>query len=369
MVDSLERAHLTPTSVSAPRQAPAFDEASGETEAKAVRAILRGSSTSVSGWAGIHTATHEQLVERLQRMHGNAFVQRFIAQSRQTSTTAPPQSAIQRQIGQVATRTPTSPLLPAIWDRLASWVKQHPQGKSDVSRNPVLRDVLLSLYARIGASLWKHIGQITWVGEHGEMNFIPADEGALLADLIGRGYTALYFAGLGYRWGLRELGLDAAGLHWRGKEEGIVEVHIDLHPPSFTGLWHLIQDGWRRSTTHTSEAIKAGIMKIVPYIPVLHEQKFHGELTVRLSQIAEKSKDQPDALAAIARGRKYLEEASQTIWTKNVVSQPQLDSVITLLVQADLEASLAERLLQKGGEIPPTAKAPSPRDAGVPAGM
>jgi hypothetical protein len=249
---------------------------------------------------------------------------------------------VQRQAGQAR---PTSPLLPQIWDRLASWIKQDQPGRpADLSRDPALRDVLLILYARIGA-LWSHIRQITWVGRRGEMEFYPVDEGRLQADLIARGYTTSYFAKWGNRWGLREPNVDAAGLHWRGMPEGTVNVHIDLHPPSWTGLWHKIRDDWRRSTTHTPESVRAGVESLGTYIPVLFHQRTHGCLVVRFNELEGLARGRADVLAAISRGRQYLQAAARIIWTRSVISQVELTDAYLCLHWAGLEAMRAERLL------------------------
>jgi hypothetical protein len=243
---------------------------------------------------------------------------------------------------------PTSPLLPEIWDRLAPWLKQGTSGQpSALSQNPALWDVLLVLYARIGPSLWSHIRQITWVGERGEMEFIPEDERRLIVALFAEGYTTSYFAGLGNRWGLREPNVDVAGLHWRGMPGGnIVNVHIDLHPPSWTGLWHKIQDDWRRSTTHTPESLRAGVERLGTYIPVLYEQRLHGELTVRFNDLHGKARGMNDVQAAITRGRQYLQAASRIIWTRSLISQAELSQAFYYIYQAGLEAERAENLLK-----------------------
>jgi hypothetical protein len=256
---------------------------------------------------------------------------------------------VQRQAGRAR---PTSPLLPEIWNRLAKWVKQdQPDRPADLTRMPALRGILLALYARVGLALWRHIRQITWVGPRGAMEFHPVDEGALKATLIGRGYTTSYFAKGGTdRWGLREKNVDAAGLHWRGRPGGKVNVHIDLHPPSWTGFWHWLMDSGRiRSMTHTREAIRAGIASLGIYIPVIHEQRAHGRLTVRLNKLDNQARGRPDVQAEVDEGRRHLRQASSIIWTKSVVSQAELNNAIWYLDLAAACASGAEHSLRSAG--------------------
>lgn len=256
-----------------------------------------------------------------------------------------------RNVGYIIQRQarPTSPLLPEISDRLAPWIYQGMPGKpSALSQNPALRNVLLVLYARIGPSLWGHILQITWVGKDGAMEFTPEDERRLIDALLAEGYTTSYFARSGTnRWGLREPNVDVAGLHWRGMSGGnVVNVHIDLHPPSWTGLWHWIQDKLRRSTTHTPESLRAGVERLGTYIPVLYEQRLHGELTVRFNDLYGQTRGRSDIQKAITRGRHNLQAASRIIWTRDLISQAELSQAFYYIYQAGLEAEHAENLLK-----------------------
>lgn len=274
------------------------------------------------------------LASQIGRVQGNRHLQRVLAPRRREEEMA---GLIQRQA------RPTSPLIPEIWDRLPSWMKQGP--RAALNRNPALRNVLLTLYAQIGP-LWSHVKRITWVGESGTMDFEPQNEGSLLATLLARGYTTSYFAGLGNRWGLRESNVETAGLHWRGRPGGKVNVHIDLNPPSWTGLWHKIQDDWRRGTTHTPDSLRAGVESLGTYIPVLYEQRMHGELTVRFNDLAGRAGGRADVLAAITRGRQHLRAAARIIWTRAVVSQADLRNALFSLYQAGREATRAANLLR-----------------------
>jgi hypothetical protein len=245
--------------------------------------------------------------------------------------------------------TPVTPLVPEIWDRLAPWMKQDQPGRpADLRQKPVLRDVLLTLYARIG-KLWSHIRRITWVGERGEMLIEPVNEPQLQLALAAAGYTALYFAkGSDDRWGLRESNVEAAGLHWRGSSESKVNVHIDLHPPSGTGLWHAIQDLLRRSETHDPTALRTGVESLGTEIPVLHQQEMHGELTVRFNELERQVKGQtnPAIQAEIDEGRQYLRQAGEILWNKDIVEQAELKQAMDYLSLAAASASGAKHNLK-----------------------
>lgn len=280
------------------------------------------------------TVQRRDLAGQIGHEQGNRHLQRMLVSRNHDGELVP---LIQRQGG------PTSPLIPEIWGRLPSWMKQGP--KASLNQNPALRNVLLILYARVGP-LWNHVKRITWVGESGTMDFEPLNEVSLFAALLTRGYTASYFAGLGNRWGLREPNVETAGLHWRGRPGGKVNVHIDLNPPSWTGLWHKIQDDWRRGTTHTPDSLRAGVESLGTYIPVLYEQRMHGELTVRFNELTGRAGGRADVLAAIARGRQYLSAAARIIWTKTVSSQADLSNALFSLYQAGREAAQAANLLR-----------------------
>jgi hypothetical protein len=177
------------------------------------------------------------------------------------------------------------------------------------------------------------------------MLFEPVNEAQLQLALRAAGYTNLYFAkSSADRWGLREPNVEAAALHWRGAPGGKVNVHIDLHPPSGTGLLHAIQDLLRRSETHDPAAIQAGVESLGAYIPVLHQQKMNGELTVRFDQLQSRVKAQanPAVQAEIDEGRQYLRQAGGILWNKGVVEQAELKQAMWYLSLAVASASGAE---------------------------
>jgi hypothetical protein len=254
----------------------------------------------------------------LQRAAGNRAVTELIAQR----TAAP---------------SPRSPLLAEIDDRLA------PTVRAALRADEPRREFLLALYARL-RPFWSHVpvGGITWIGDHAEMQFRPDDEAALRRDLVAAGFTSTYFAATGGdTWGLREPGVSAAGLHWRGGADGQVNVHIDLHPPSGTGLWHWLQDLKHRATTHTPDAVRRSVESLHVEIPVLAQQEVHGQLTVRLRALDAAGIDGPEVGASLELARAVLDGAAAIIWTRDVVSREQLAEAIALLAEADLELDRA----------------------------
>jgi hypothetical protein len=167
----------------------------------------------------------------LQRTAGNRAVGRLLAR-------------------EAAAATATAP---GADERLAPWVVD------GMAKQPELREVA-GLIRECMGPYWAHVDQVTWVGPRGEMVFKPVDQEALRKALEAGGYTSSYFAKRGSdKWGLREPRSGGASLHWRGNADGTVNVHIDLHAPSGTGLWHWIQDDQRRSKTHTPDTLKAGV--------------------------------------------------------------------------------------------------------------
>ncbi|MFN8499784.1 MAG: hypothetical protein U0641_18170 [Anaerolineae bacterium] len=282
--------------------------------------------------------TRASVVNRLQHEHGNAYVQRML---------------ITRQTNSTAQSPPTTPLLPEIWARLPQWMHQN------VRQQPALQDMLLTLHAKLG-SLWSHVRQVTWISNAGEMDFEPVDDSTLQAALIAAGYAASYFpAGKGNRWGLREPRAETAGLHWRGLSNGRVNVHIDLHPPSGTGLWHLIQDKWRREKTHTTATVQVGVEALDIYIPVKHEQKIHGQLVIACDGLDKPAQGKPEAQAALKRSREKLAEAGSILWNREAVEQADLEAAQTLLLDALMEVAVArEHIEEEMEQIPATSAAP-----------
>jgi hypothetical protein len=258
----------------------------------------------------------------LQRTAGNRAVTALIAQ---------------REAG----TAPHTPLLPEVDGRLAPWLRQALQ--ADEPR----REFLLALYAKL-RGFWAHVpsGSITWVGDHAEMVFRPDDEAALRRDLVAAGYASSYFAATGSdAWGLREPGVSAAGLHWRGGAGGQVNVHIDLHPPSGTGFSHWLHDLRQRATTHTPDAVRRGVESLSVEVPVLSQQAAHGRLTVRLREVEAAVGDQPDVRGSLDLARSALDGAAAIIWTRDVISNDQLAEAVALLGEADLELDRLSAML------------------------
>jgi hypothetical protein len=249
---------------------------------------------------------------------------------------------------------PTTPLLPDIASRLAHWFFDKPGNPGKLSQNPALRKILLTLYARIGDALWKELipeKSITHVSEMGEMDFKTNEIVYVYLVLRGKGYTPSYFAKGKDEWGLREPTLPGAGLHVRGKDNKI-NIHIDLHPPSWSGFYHWLMDAdhWfydMRKKTHTPETLQEGVEKLGIYIPILYEQKIHGEATARLNRLAGQAKDRTEVQAEIDEGRQYLSLAGKVLWTKNVISKTELANATWYLGLASGCASGAEHNLKR----------------------
>jgi len=248
---------------------------------------------------------------------------------------------------------PTSPLLPDIASRLPHWFFDKPGEPGKLSQNPALRKILLTLYARIGKDLWKLIPpkSITYVSEQGEMDFKTNEIVYVYLVLRSKGYTPSYLAKGKEEWGLREPTLPAAGLHVRGTGNKI-NIHIDLHPPSWTGIYHWLMDADHffykmRKETHTPETLQEGVEKLGTYIPILFEQKVHGEATARLNQLTGQAKNRPEVQAEIDEGRQYLALAGKILWTKDIISKTELANATWYLGLASACASGAEHNLQR----------------------
>jgi len=259
----------------------------------------------------------------------------------------------QIQLQAIKKPVPTSPLLPDITSRLAHWFFDKPGKPGKLSQNPALRKILLTLYARIGKDLWKLIPpkSITYVSEKGEMDFKTNEIVYVYLVLRSKGYTPSYFAKGEAEWGLREPTLPAAGLHVRGKGN-MINIHIDLHPPSWSGFYHWLMDAdhWfydMRTKTHTPETLQEGVEKLGTYIPILYEQKIHGEATARLNRLAGQAKGRTEVQAEIDEGRQYLALAGKILWTKKVISKTELANATWYLGLASACASGAEHNLQR----------------------
>jgi hypothetical protein len=246
---------------------------------------------------------------------------------------------LQRE-GAVATPVVT-PLLPEIESRLTPWVRQN----LDDTR----RQYLLELYARLG-DYWKHVPpkSVTYVGDHGEMDFKPADESALQVALVAAGYTDAYHAKSSENtWGLREPKVTSAGLHWRGLGVGKVNVHIDLHPPSGLGIEHYLKDQKQRSTTHTPETIRQGIKALKIEIPILSQREAHGDLTVRLHRLRARAGEGEGARSSLDLAESSLALAGSILWNRETISQDSLKNATVALGEASIELDVVEKLLRK----------------------
>jgi len=281
---------------------------------------------------------------------------RAVASAKQTLPAKPPGiAAIQRARGPetMQARSPErvaqTPLLEEIRNRLDAkkYLSDEPGIPDPIARNPALCRVLLTLYARMG-ELWKLIppGSIDWVDEQGVIDFAPKNLNAFRTELEGQGYTASYWAKAEDNlWGLREPNIPAAGLHIRGKKDGKVNVHIDLHPPSWTGFSHWFMDSFIRGRTHTPETVQAGVERLGVYIPVLYKQRMHGELTAQLNGLAGRAKGHPEAQAEIDEGLDYLRQAGALLWNKPGISQEELSQAGWFLGLAGASASGASHSL------------------------
>ncbi len=207
------------------------------------------------------------------------------------------------------------------------------------------RTYLLDLYAKLGP-VWNRVPDhsITWIGTAGEMDFTPDNQAAVKADLIKAGYTDSYWAaGDGDTWGLREPGASSAGLHWRGKPGGKINVHIDLHPPSGTGFWHWWEDLKHRASTHTAQTIRQGLADSKVEIPVLSEQDAHGRLTVRLHELRRSLGETPAARSSLDLAQSSLDLAGSILWNRETITPDQLKEATAELAVADLELDTASR--------------------------
>ncbi len=251
-------------------------------------------------------------------------------------------------------KSPVTPIIPQILEKLPDWFMDKPGYRGKLSEKPVLREILLTLYARMGTSFWNQIPQkgISYVSEQGELDFETKDVEGVRKFLVSLGYTPSYFAKASADvWGLREPTLPTAGLHVRGGVNK-VNVHIDLHPPMQTGIYHWLMDAdhWfykSRKKSHTPEALREGVEKLGQFIPVLYQQKVHGDITARLERLTKEVKGHPDVQAEIDEGKAYLALAGSVLWNRNVVSQADLANAIWYLGLASACAYGAEQLSKK----------------------
>lgn len=155
--------------------------------------------------------------------------------------------------------------------RLPGTMQRELAGRLDASAynrlTPPQRLSLACLYAKLRSDgVWGEVGAITWVGNHGELNFRPRGDGEQLRrSLAARGFGDHAFASAGdASWGLRSA-RTGCQLHFRygGTRLGEkAEAHLDLNNPGaglrnliLLGPRHLAEDGTRRTRTHRADAL------------------------------------------------------------------------------------------------------------------
>lgn len=340
-------------------------------------AAFRGGSPGIQvarlGDPRLQTIQRQALAAQIGRRQGNRHLQRIIASVKGDARTAPYQlhtskpptgpasgtgikesvvgsrpgaarkagvtCPVQRQVGRAR---PVNLLTKKIWGRIPKWMRPR------LNRSAVQQRVLLILYARIGPQLWRHIKEITYVGKSGVMDFKPIAENALRVDLKARGYTDAYLAKRGpNRWGLREQMSKGASLHWRGLSDGKVNVHIDLHPPKFTGFMHWFMDSLRRGSTHTPEKLQAGVERLGKDIPILSAGKKYEQLRIYFNNLEKHAQGRAKAKTAINRGRQHLLKAIACVMRKKPILEADLKKIRLHLRKAHLEAVRAAKLLRK----------------------
>ena len=318
-----------------------------------------GTIKTQAGWLGntrIQTVQRQALAIQIGQVQGNDHLQRVLTavfdnqktahcqNQRQMMTALPEQDrrtkshSVQRNEKQAR---PANLLVEEIWQCIPKWMKP------GLLKEPARQKILLILYARIGPQLWRHVGEITYIGQTGVMDFKAKDETALIAQLKAQGYTDAYYAKRGdNRWGLREHTSKGPSLHWRGVSEGKVNVHIDLHPPKSTGFEHWFMDSFRRETTHTLAKLQAGVERLNKYIPVLSEGKKYEKLRAYFKTLEKFAQDQTDVLGAVKRGRQYLLKAIAYVMREQPLKKTDLEKIKLYLRKAHVEALRGAQLLR-----------------------
>lgn len=90
-------------------------------------------------------------------------------------------------------------------------------------------------------------------------------------------------------------------------------------------------DSFMCGRTHTPETLHAGVESLGIYIPVLYEQRMHGEITALLNGLVAKARGQPEAQAEVKEGLDYLRQARALLWNKPGISQEELSAAGWLL--------------------------------------
>jgi hypothetical protein len=355
-----------------------------EEKKRKTQSNLPKNKTGLQSWK---TSIKDPGLQTLQKMVGNRTTQDLIMQQRYMTDSNFKQNnhMSQIQLQKAEKFVPTTPLLKDIESHLAPWFFDKPGEPGKLSQNPNLSKLLLTVYAKIGKDLWDKIfpstlpssknkdlsekvfplkfsppknkeaqtktTQITYVSEQGDVDFVTDDKSRVYFEFYSKGYRPTYYAkGLKNKndWGLREPNMQTAGLHVLGRKgENKVNIHIDLHPPSWNYISHFLFDYLFRERYNTPETLQAGVEKIGIYIPILYEQKIHGKITARLNQLASQVKGDAELQTEINEGRQHLAQAGQILWTKEIISNSELANATLYLKLASGSMWEVEHFLKK----------------------
>lgn len=201
----------------------------------------------------------QESVLELQQLAGNAAVAGLLAQRAVVSREAPPVAAGPPAAGvDVEYQSLPAPVQAVVdEDRYRTLV-------ADPTDGPGVRVTLVGAYrmlSRLG-NLWGLIDEVKWVGTGGMNVWVSPSAEAFKRRLEAEGFESSWFARRGADlWGLRKT-VEGVGLHIRGKSADVVEIHFDLSPPrwwALFGLWHKIQDDWRRGKTVTPATLRKAL--------------------------------------------------------------------------------------------------------------
>jgi hypothetical protein len=138
------------------------------------------------------------------------------------------------------------------------------------------RNSFLCVYAKVKAEgLWEQVKTVNWVGDRGQILFVPVLTQDALRDLLrSSGYGDWWFASHKCKWGLRSR-FRGTQLHFRGEGEKRVNVHIDIHNPGDPttpgaeptnaleelgqAITHSRLDDKQRGSTHTPPQLRAAL--------------------------------------------------------------------------------------------------------------
>ncbi len=170
-------------------------------------------------------------------------------------------------------------------DAYPEWRFNHqaePDGQSGFTEAG--RNSFLCVYAKLKhEGLWSEVKSVRWVGETGEMTFLPERGSARLQQwLLTREYGDWWLASKGSPWGVRSR-FQGAQLHFRGYNN-LTEpdnAHIDLNnpgdppggPPSSAGaelpgaIMHFIEDLHFRRESHEWHKLRAALQAQGIWLP------------------------------------------------------------------------------------------------------